>query len=104
MSDKTTEPNLTAIDLVRELNYARAEARYQQERAQALWEVVAGRNDAVERAMKERDDARAMLNLAVTCAVDAALGEVRRQGGPDYLLREARSEGIMAARVYGYGR
>lgn len=31
---------------------------------------------------------------AVEAAVDAALSEVRRQGGADYLLREARTDGI----------
>lgn len=80
------------------------DAKHQEARAESLWHVLAGRNDAVERAMRERDDARASLNLAVTCAVDAALVEIRRQGGPEYLLKEARSEGIMAARVYGYSR
>lgn len=32
-------------------------------------------------------------------AVDAALGEVRRQGGPEYLLTEARSDGLAAGRA-----
>ncbi len=33
----------------------------------------------------------------VNAALDAALGEVRRQGGPEYLLREARGAGLEAA-------
>lgn len=36
----------------------------------------------------------------VEAALDAALGEVARQGGPDYLLKEARSEGLSAARLH----
>lgn len=35
----------------------------------------------------------------VEAAVDAALAEVRRQGGPEYLLTEARSEGLAAAKA-----
>lgn len=35
----------------------------------------------------------------VEVAIDAALAEVRRQGGPEYLLTEARSEGLAAAKV-----
>lgn len=31
-------------------------------------------------------------------ALDAALAEVRRQGGPDYLLTEARNEGLAVLR------
>jgi hypothetical protein len=37
---------------------------------------------------------------AVEEAVDAALGEVRRQGGADYLLREARTDGINGSQVW----
>lgn len=37
------------------------------------------------------------LDVAVERALAAALGEVRRQGGSDYLLREARTEGLAAA-------
>lgn len=33
---------------------------------------------------------------AVEAALDAALSEVRRQGGADYLLREARTDGLNA--------
>ncbi len=35
----------------------------------------------------------------IEAALDAALGEVRRQGGPEYLLREAKLEGLSAARM-----
>jgi hypothetical protein len=35
----------------------------------------------------------------VEVAVDAALAEVRRQGGPEYLLTEARSAGLAAAKA-----
>jgi hypothetical protein len=38
---------------------------------------------------------RKLLHL-VTMAVDRALGEVSRQGGPEYLLKEARNEGLSA--------
>lgn len=36
------------------------------------------------------EDAR----MVVERAVDRALGEVRRQGGPEYLLTEARTSGV----------
>jgi hypothetical protein len=36
------------------------------------------------------------LHGIIAAAVDAALAEVRRQGGPEYMLAEARSEGIDA--------
>ncbi len=35
----------------------------------------------------------------VEVAVDAALAEVRRQGGPEYLLTEARSQGLAAGKA-----
>ena len=35
----------------------------------------------------------------VEVAVDAALAEVRRQEGPEYLLLEARNEGLAAAKA-----
>jgi len=37
---------------------------------------------------------------AVEAAVDSALGEVRRQGGPDYLLVEAKNAGTAGAQVF----
>lgn len=42
----------------------------------------------------ERERCAKLAKAAVEGAVDAALGEVRRQGGADYLLREARNEGV----------
>jgi hypothetical protein len=56
----------------------------------ALWRAM-GTNDSVPLTLTEQ---------AVEVALDAALAEVRRQGGPEYLLNEARSEGEHAARVY----
>lgn len=40
---------------------------------------------------------RAACVRAIECGIDTALGEVRRQGGPDYLLKEARSEALGVA-------
>lgn len=40
---------------------------------------------------------RSIADEAVAAALDAALGEVCRQGGPDYLLLEARGCGMYAA-------
>jgi len=48
----------------------------------------------------ERERCAALAGVAVERAVDAALGEVRRQGGADYLLREARGDGIFGAKTY----
>ena len=42
-----------------------------------------------------------MVMKLVEVAVDAALGAVRRQGGPEYLLLEARSAGLAAAKALG---
>lgn len=36
----------------------------------------------------------------VEVALDAALAEICRQGGPEYLLAEARAEGLAAAKIY----
>lgn len=47
-----------------------------------------------------RAQARHLADRAVERAVDVALGEVRRQGGPDYLLAEARRDGIAAANLF----
>lgn len=38
-----------------------------------------------------------LLDKAVHAGIDGALGEVRRQGGPDYLLKEARGQGLRDA-------
>lgn len=39
----------------------------------------------------------------IEAGIDAALAEVRRQGGPDYLLLEARNDGLAAARDVNLG-
>lgn len=41
-----------------------------------------------------------MTRSIVEAALDAALGEVRRQGGPEYLLEEARNQGLGMARLH----
>lgn len=49
--------------------------------------------------LKARWEVEYNLNDIIEYAVDAALSEVRRQGGADYLLKEARNTGIAAGSV-----
>ena len=61
-------------------------------------EVVAGVRELLEAAGKLPRSGGAMhlgrADHVIELAVDTALGEVRRQGGPDYLLTEARGMGV----------
>ena len=50
--------------------------------------------------LMERARCSALASKAVEGAVDVALGEVRRQGGADYLLREARNDGVFGGKTW----
>lgn len=47
--------------------------------------------------MKLDEETLGIIERALLAGIDAALGEVRRQGGPDYLLTEAESSGVAVA-------
>lgn len=81
---------------IRQLNEAVRALREELHAARTAPEVRASRASPGD----ERGDLaeiERLLNRTVEAAVDAALGEVRRQGGADYLLREARTDGLNQA-------